>query len=216
MTASRASPRKCGRAGCARPLYAKGVCEPCYAKVRRDAARGAPPPTAFGRFWARVRAAPADECWDWLGSTHDGYGRFSSAGVRHPAHAYAWILAGRPRSPGMVLDHACHNRKCVNVSHLREVTRQQNSSHQRGARRANPTGKRGVTAMPDGTFSARWRERGRDRSKRFKTEAEAERYVIRQRLRLEAEGFMLPNRADAIRARELGVTPINDTESHID
>ena len=25
-----------------------------------------------------------------------------------------------------------------------------------------------------------------------------------------------PNRADAIRAREPGITPINDTESHID
>lgn len=205
--------RHCETPGCTSPLYAKGECGACYARRRRDEARGRPPPTAFDRFWAKVRSSSPDECWEWTGGTFDGYGRFSSSGVRHPAHVYAWLLAGRSRQSEKVLDHICHNRKCVNVAHLREVTRGQNSTNRVGPSPSSRTGRRGVSATASGKYTARWTERGRDRSKTFGTAEEAEIYAIKQRLRLEAEGATLPNMADAARAAELGIKSNNQWES---
>ena len=42
------------------------------------------------------------------------------------AHRAAWMLANGPVPEGMVLDHICRNRACINVDHLRVVTQQEN------------------------------------------------------------------------------------------
>ena len=42
------------------------------------------------------------------------------------AHRAAWMLANGPVPKGMVLDHICRNRACINVDHLRVVTQQEN------------------------------------------------------------------------------------------
>lgn len=42
------------------------------------------------------------------------------------AHRAAWMLANGPVPKGMVLDHICKDRACINLEHLRVVTQQEN------------------------------------------------------------------------------------------
>ena len=42
------------------------------------------------------------------------------------AHRAAWMLANGPVPEGMVLDHICRDRACINLEHLRVVTQQEN------------------------------------------------------------------------------------------
>ena len=63
-----------------------------------------------------------DECWNWVGKKWMGYGIFCYKGKKWRAHRLMWALSGRSFTDGLVLDHLCRNRECVNPSHLREVT----------------------------------------------------------------------------------------------
>jgi hypothetical protein len=42
------------------------------------------------------------------------------------AHRAAWMLTNGPVPEGMVLDHICRNRACINLDHLRVVTQREN------------------------------------------------------------------------------------------
>ena len=50
-------------------------------------------------------------------------------------HRYAWEEAYGPIPDGMMIDHICHNRTCVDVDHLRLATVAQNSANRAGAHR---------------------------------------------------------------------------------
>lgn len=67
-------------------------------------------------------------CWLWTGApTRDGYGAASVNGRTRPAHC-AVYEAHRGRIPfGLVLDHTCRNRLCVNPDHLDPVPRRVNT-----------------------------------------------------------------------------------------
>jgi len=44
------------------------------------------------------------------------------------AHRAAWVAAtGEQIPPGLVVDHTCHNRQCVNPEHLRLLTNEENA-----------------------------------------------------------------------------------------
>lgn len=91
--------------------------------------------TADERFWSKVQE-PFDvhnDCWLWTGALDiSGYGRFRvgshSDGTRteRKAHRWAYEFFDGPISAGMLVDHLCRNRKCVNPTHLRLVTPRQN------------------------------------------------------------------------------------------
>lgn len=69
---------------------------------------------------------PHGDCWEWRGSrTTHGYGeaRFDNKKVK--AHRLAWQLANG-REPQLHILHSCDNPPCVNPSHLREGTHQDN------------------------------------------------------------------------------------------
>lgn len=103
------------------------------------------------------RVALADDagCTPWLGERGpDGYGRVGVGTRRWLAHRLAYTLAHGPIPDGVEIDHACHNRACVNPDHLRPATRQQNAQNMCGARADSRTGQRGVRQLPSGRFQA--------------------------------------------------------------
>lgn len=82
------------------------------------------------RFWARVDKT--EGCWYWTGPLdEDGYG-VSSKGARSEkkvmsrAHRIAFELVRGPIPKGLVLDHLCEVRHCVNPYDLEPVTAGQN------------------------------------------------------------------------------------------
>lgn len=84
-------------------------------------------PAASDRFWAKVQQGTPEECWRWRAALDgDGYGRFYFGGRRVMAHRMSVVLDGRPIGRGLVVDHICRTRDCVNPGHLRIVTPFQN------------------------------------------------------------------------------------------
>ncbi|SRR6266498_2862095 len=85
------------------------------------------------RFWAKVAMGDGD-CWLWTGATMpNGYGRFGVGGSKGAlAHrwSYEYMIAQIP--PGLVIDHLCRNRACVNPWHLEPVPQQVNVMRGRG------------------------------------------------------------------------------------
>lgn len=56
----------------------------------------------------------------------DGYGFFYFKKKLRKAHRVSYYLSFGDIPKGMVIDHLCKNRSCVNPSHLRCVTKRQN------------------------------------------------------------------------------------------
>jgi HNH endonuclease len=88
------------------------------------------------RFFAKVRRpADARECWIWTGAiqpaseskrghgtTAGGYGRFHDGQRLVQAHRFSYELHVGPIPLGLVVDHLCGVRACVNPAHLEPVT----------------------------------------------------------------------------------------------
>jgi hypothetical protein len=65
-------------------------------------------------------------CWQWRGvPDRDGYGTFGRRPQRR-AHRVAYELAVGPIPTGLVIDHLCGNRICVNPAHMEPVTQRTN------------------------------------------------------------------------------------------
>lgn len=79
------------------------------------------------RFWRRVDVPDPDGCWVWTGGRNQyGYGAFYLGGKMRAVHrvAYEWLVG--PIPAGLVLDHLCNERRCVNPAHLLPSTQRNN------------------------------------------------------------------------------------------
>lgn len=85
--------------------------------------------TLADRFDAKYTPEPNTGCWLWFGAlTEKGYGILRlGTGRALAAHRLAWELANGPIPDGLVVDHTCRVRCCVNPAHLRAVTARVNA-----------------------------------------------------------------------------------------
>lgn len=90
-------------------------------------------------FLAKTRET---SCLVWIGSTNSkGYGIVNVGnGVRALAHRVAYEAEYGPIPDGMVLDHLCRVRNCVNPMHLEVVTIAENNRRGRSLSALKPGG----------------------------------------------------------------------------
>lgn len=71
------------------------------------------------------------DCWLWLGTVNKktGYGKKQVYGRSELAHRWMWETLHGPIPKGLVINHLCRNRKCVNPHHLEVVTQIENCRH---------------------------------------------------------------------------------------
>jgi hypothetical protein len=106
-----------------------------------------------------------DECWPWRGPKNpDGYGKFKIQRDKHAttygAHRLAYQLLRGPVPVGLVIDHLCRVRHCVNPWHMEPVTNRENlrrGSVSRGRRNILGSACRNGHPYVEGSFVVRCR-----------------------------------------------------------
>jgi len=65
-------------------------------------------------------------CWLWMAATRNGYSTFSMGGKSRYVHRIMYEKFIDRLVDGMVIDHLCEVRNCVNPFHLEQVTSTEN------------------------------------------------------------------------------------------
>jgi hypothetical protein len=81
----------------------------------------------LGRFLSKFLENKETGCIEWVScKTQGSYGHFKFKGRMVLAHRLNWIRLVGPIPDGLVLDHKCRNRSCINIEHLRLVSHKTN------------------------------------------------------------------------------------------
>lgn len=106
--------------------------------------RGMKPRPASERFHGKYAIDPETGCWNWTGYVAEhGYGTIGETVAPGRsrslyAHRISYEIHKGPIPEGLVVDHMCNNRRCVNPDHLQAITHRENvlrSPHPLFARR---------------------------------------------------------------------------------
>lgn len=161
----------------------------------------------LARFWAKVNKT--DTCWLWTGSVNArGYGRVRrgpAPGKVIPAHRYAYMAVVGPIPPGLVIDHLCRVKRCVNPTHLEAVPDRVNVARGVGPTAVNARKthcKRGHEFTPENTgrtpiggrycvqcsceHGARWRSENAERNRAYQREWARKRAAAKKAARVVA------------------------------
>lgn len=74
----------------------------------------------------RKKVIIEEDCWLWQGTLKNGYGRIRTNGIGRGAHKFFYEFVFGEVLKGLVLDHLCRVRHCVNPNHLEAVTAREN------------------------------------------------------------------------------------------
>lgn len=101
------------------------------------------------KFWVN-----AVGCWEWLGTRNaDGYGIVCVGESRQRAHRVAYEQYVGPIPDGLVIDHLCSNRACINPKHLEPVAQAENARRGASGRDRTRTECKNGHAFVDGSYS---------------------------------------------------------------
>ena len=99
--------------------------------------------SAEERFFSKVAESTTNEfegtpCWEWTAASKHGYGLFHiRPGKQVSAHRWAFEFLRGEIPAGLVCDHLCRNKACVNPWHLDPVTDRVNLERGGGLGKAN-------------------------------------------------------------------------------
>jgi hypothetical protein len=118
--------RGCSVHGCDRKHKSLGYCNAHYLRNKRGESLDILPRVIGDletRFWRKVSGGNVETCWLWTGSIKGtGYGQIMIDGRPARAHRVAYELLRAEIPSGLVLDHLCGIKACVNPWHLEPVT----------------------------------------------------------------------------------------------
>lgn len=75
-----------------------------------------------------LRVIKTDKCWIWMGSLNgQGYADIKISGKSHKVHRLMYERHREKIPEGLVIDHLCRNRGCLNPEHMEPVTSEENT-----------------------------------------------------------------------------------------
>lgn len=117
--------RRCQVADCDKEYRARGYCVKHYGEARRDGSLEIHYDKAGQYNWKKIQVTGF--CWLWTSVTNEaGYGTMKVRSKFWLAHRWVYEQLVGPIPEGLVLDHLCRVRHCVNPDHLEPVTTGEN------------------------------------------------------------------------------------------
>lgn len=159
--------KKCRIDDCGKTPKSRGYCTAHYKRLMRH---GHPLGGRRARTWEEsfnLHCVKGEGCWEWGGVIHGGgYGVISSGRNTQLAHRWSYEHHVGEIPEGLVIDHLCRNRSCVNPAHLEPVTNEENL--RRGAGYGLQNGMR-TTCINGHEYTAENTYTGPDGGKRCRT-----------------------------------------------
>ncbi len=88
--------------------------------------------------WKYIDRRGEDECWPWMGSKSNPYGKFKLSEKTVSAHRLIWEMFNGMMKKDMLVCHTCNNTYCCNPNHLYLGTSQDNMNDRKKAGHYNP------------------------------------------------------------------------------